>query len=315
MWKSLQHRGYRGCCVRDIQTKCVFTLTKVNVTKGTTPYLSPQPVLVPHSQLHGCELSLPRTEIQMVMTHDTMSAHLFCTYFLSLQNKYSRMSYFKMQLRTIQDGLLDFSEWLMEGRCPRGSFSCSHDPSARDTLNHVLVWVLPKQDWLISNSCLASRDTRLGLGGGGWLKWDQQEQRREEKEKQPNQGSQKCKMSLRNWDQLHHKYNNLAHTKRNEVHHLSCAARDAVPRSSFIKYSLYHATLCSHCKSKTKLSAVLWSTAKGGKAWAATELCPALSVSRPSDNFVQWTSSKVLQRNLQHWASFIKEMCFPATNL
>lgn len=217
--------------------------------------------------------------------------------------------------RTIQDGLLDFSEWLMEERCPRGPFSCSHDLSARDTLNHVLMWVLPKQDWMISNSCLASRDTWLGLGGGGWLKWNQREQRREEKEKQPNQGLQKCKMSLRNWDQLQHEYNNLAHTKRNEVHHLSCAARDAVPRSSFIKYSLHHATLCSHCKSKTKLSAVLWSTAKGGKAWAATELCPALSVSRPSDNFVQWTSSKVLQRNLQHWASFIKEMCFPATNL
>lgn len=37
------------------KSKCVFTLTEVNVTKGTTPYLSPEPVLVPHSQLHGCE--------------------------------------------------------------------------------------------------------------------------------------------------------------------------------------------------------------------------------------------------------------------
>lgn len=42
------------------KTKCVFTLTKVNVTKGTTPYLSPEPVLIPHSQLHGCESSLPQ---------------------------------------------------------------------------------------------------------------------------------------------------------------------------------------------------------------------------------------------------------------
>lgn len=37
-------------------------LTEVNVTKGTTPYLSPEPVLVPHSQLHGCEQSLQPTD-------------------------------------------------------------------------------------------------------------------------------------------------------------------------------------------------------------------------------------------------------------
>lgn len=47
---------------RKEKKKCAFTLTKVNVAKGTTPYLSPEPVLVPHSQLHGCESSLSPTD-------------------------------------------------------------------------------------------------------------------------------------------------------------------------------------------------------------------------------------------------------------
>lgn len=69
---------------------------------------------------------------------------------------------------------------------------------------------------------------------------------------------------------------------------------------------------------KARLSSTLFctSTAKGRKAWAATERWLALSVSRPSDNSVQWTSeSKVLQRTLQCRASFSKEICFLATNL
>lgn len=33
-------------------------LTKVNVSKGTTPYFPSQSVLVPHSQIHGVEGSL-----------------------------------------------------------------------------------------------------------------------------------------------------------------------------------------------------------------------------------------------------------------
>lgn len=119
MWKSFQHRGYRGCCVKDVQTKCVFTLTKVNVTKRTTPYLSPQPVLVPHSQLHGCELSLPHTEIQMVMTHDTMPAQLFCTHFSSLKNKYSWMSYCKMKQNN--SGRFTWHFWMVdEGKVASG---------------------------------------------------------------------------------------------------------------------------------------------------------------------------------------------------
>lgn len=75
-----------------------------------------------------------------------------------------------------------------------------------------------------------------------------------------------------------------------------------------------------HCAAtaKARLSSPLFcaSTAKGGKAWAAAERWLGLSVSRPSDNSVQWTSeSKVLQRMYQRRSSFIKEICFLATNL
>lgn len=44
---------------RDANNIQYFSLTKINVTKWTTPNLSSKPVLVPHSQLHDCELSLP----------------------------------------------------------------------------------------------------------------------------------------------------------------------------------------------------------------------------------------------------------------
>lgn len=44
----------------------MFWLTKVNITKWTTPNLSSKPILVPHSQLHGCWSSLSSTETHVV---------------------------------------------------------------------------------------------------------------------------------------------------------------------------------------------------------------------------------------------------------
>lgn len=75
-----------------------------------------------------------------------------------------------------------------------------------------------------------------------------------------------------------------------------------------------------HCAATAKagLSSPLFctSTAKGGKAWAAAERWLALSVSRPSDNSVQWTSeSKVLPRMYQRRASLIRKICLLITNL
>lgn len=42
--------------------KWMLQLTEVNVSKRTTPYLSPEPVLVPNSQLHAANLSLSQWE-------------------------------------------------------------------------------------------------------------------------------------------------------------------------------------------------------------------------------------------------------------
>lgn len=42
--------------------KWMLQLTEVNVSKRTTPYLSPEPVLVPNSQLHASNLSLSQWE-------------------------------------------------------------------------------------------------------------------------------------------------------------------------------------------------------------------------------------------------------------
>lgn len=72
--------------------QCAFTLTEVNVTKGTTSYLSPEPVLVPHSELHGCDLSLSPTDkkdmiIGKQRTHDTMLAHPGCASFLTTNSE------------------------------------------------------------------------------------------------------------------------------------------------------------------------------------------------------------------------------------
>lgn len=50
---------------QTIKKMCIFLLTKINISKGATPYLSPQPVFVPHSQLHGCKKLLSTTDMRV----------------------------------------------------------------------------------------------------------------------------------------------------------------------------------------------------------------------------------------------------------
>lgn len=63
-----------------------FTLTEINVSKRTTPYLSPEPVLVSHSQLHDCRLSLLQTDntdmVRRRRTYDT-SLSVLCFNYLT----------------------------------------------------------------------------------------------------------------------------------------------------------------------------------------------------------------------------------------
>lgn len=129
MWKEPQQRRHMESWeqhAKEIKIKkkdkCAFTLTKVNVAKGTTPYFSPEPVLVPHSQLHGCELLLSPTDkkqmrdyklqiIRKQRTHYTMLANLGCASFPSpLTLKHYRMSYCTTQLNITEDYILDLVE-------------------------------------------------------------------------------------------------------------------------------------------------------------------------------------------------------------
>lgn len=55
---------------KDKEIIIIFHLTKVNVSKGTTAYLSPQPVFVPHSQLHGCKVSLSSDKANIVKSKE-----------------------------------------------------------------------------------------------------------------------------------------------------------------------------------------------------------------------------------------------------
>lgn len=89
-------------------------------------------------------------------------------------------------------------------------------------------------------------------------------------------------------------------------------------RLSWIIIYLVPLSTTPHCAAtaKARLSSPLFcaSIGKGVKARAVVQRWLTLSVSRPSDNSVQWTSeSKMLQRICQCRTSFIKEMCSPAT--
>lgn len=56
----------------------MLQLTEVNVSKRTTPYLSPEPVLVPNSQLHASNLSLSQwenTDIKIKQTNIQTEHH------------------------------------------------------------------------------------------------------------------------------------------------------------------------------------------------------------------------------------------------
>lgn len=160
---------------------------------------------------------------------------------------------------------------------PEGAPGCSHDPSL-DTLKRprACVECCLSGDWLISNSCLASRDTRLR----GWL-------RRDRRERTGGGGRVAAKM----WTATGQKW-------------AWRLARDAGPRrSSFIKGSLLWtaANCAASAKAQPQLSpAPPWSRARGrrkggGRARAmgrddTSGRRAVLSVSGPTDNFVQWTS-------------------------
>lgn len=175
--------------------------------------------------------------------------------------------------------------------------------------DHVFVWecCLSRASWS-ANSCLASRDTRLGLGGGGGRSEisKSREGRRKNSKTRATETRIHCCMCTKTW----HTWSEMKwilwaelHVMLEQDHHLF-STRSTTP----------------HCAAtaKARLSSTLSraSTAMGGKAWAAAERWLALSVSRPSDNSVQWTSEgKVLQRMYQHRTAFIKEICFLTTNL
>lgn len=69
---------------RQIKKYFRFSLAKINVTKWTTPNLSSKPVLVPHSQLHGCALSLLATETHMINSMTPLHTKFLCCKFFSV---------------------------------------------------------------------------------------------------------------------------------------------------------------------------------------------------------------------------------------
>lgn len=55
-------KAFKNWRKKKKKKKWMLQLTEVNVSKRTTPYLSPEPVLVPNSQLHASNLSLSQWE-------------------------------------------------------------------------------------------------------------------------------------------------------------------------------------------------------------------------------------------------------------
>lgn len=120
-------------------------------------------------------------------------------------------------VHTTRDFFFYYSQRFEWGMVPSGD-SCSHDPSVTDTANRLCVCVdmLLKQDFLIGNSCLASRDTWLGSGGGRWLKWDQQRPGREEKEMlSQRRAQQNVRWPLETSINCHVRTRTWTHIKRN----------------------------------------------------------------------------------------------------
>lgn len=186
---------------------------------------------------------------------------------------------------------------------PEGAPGCSHDPPL-DTLKRprACVRCCLSGDWLISNSCLASRDTRLG----GWLRRDRRERSRRRRKKSSQIGTQA----------------EFTWTATGQKRAWRLARDDGPRRSSFIKGSLLWAA--PNCAASVKARPPLpaappWSCARGrrkrGRSARAVRRDDtsgrraALSVSGPTDNFVQWTSrgrgaevSLQRQARLPKWA-------------
>lgn len=96
MWGNKKGRNKRKVSIREKMTneKCTFPLTEVNISKGTTPYLSPQPVFVPHSQLHGCKVSLSSTDNMDTSKQTKIKLQLlqlFSLVFLSVIIQYEKL--------------------------------------------------------------------------------------------------------------------------------------------------------------------------------------------------------------------------------
>lgn len=145
---------------------------------------------------------------------------------------------------------------------------------------HVFVWecCLSRASWS-ANSCLASRDTRLGLGGGRRLKWDQQKQRREEEKKNKKntakQGLHRNEsFHLETWINGRLSTKTWGHTHTwSEMKWIFWAELHVMPEQDHHLFSTPSTTPHCAATAKTRLSSTLFctGTAKGVKAWAATE--------------------------------------------